>query len=240
MECYVVRVWLPDRPGALGAVASRIGAVRGDVVGIDILETGGGEAIDELVVHLPQVTPVALLVSEIEEVDGARVEEVRPLVGAKRDPHLAALETAARLVAASTSEELLALLCEQVGRTVAAEWVAVVDLHDDRVIQRAGAVPPTPWLAAFLAGSRSAVSDSDTDDVVWAPMPDTGLAVVAGRNGSGYRSRERGQLAALARIADLRHREVAPPSRPGSQAGGQPEPVASQVRERSTARSHWA
>ena len=28
---YVVRVWLPDRPGALGQVASRIGAVRGDV-----------------------------------------------------------------------------------------------------------------------------------------------------------------------------------------------------------------
>ncbi|MEY2434225.1 MAG: hypothetical protein QOC92_3950, partial [Acidimicrobiaceae bacterium] len=25
-----MRVWLPDRPGALGAVASRIGAVRGE------------------------------------------------------------------------------------------------------------------------------------------------------------------------------------------------------------------
>ena len=28
----VVRLWLPDRPGALGQVASRIGAVRGDQV----------------------------------------------------------------------------------------------------------------------------------------------------------------------------------------------------------------
>lgn len=35
---HLIRAWLPDRPGALGAVASRIGAVRGDVIGIDILE----------------------------------------------------------------------------------------------------------------------------------------------------------------------------------------------------------
>ena len=48
-----MRVWLPDRPGALGAVASRIGAVRGDLVGVDILERGAGRAIDELVVELP-------------------------------------------------------------------------------------------------------------------------------------------------------------------------------------------
>ena len=38
MATYVVRIWLPDRPGALGAVASRIGAVRGDLIGVDILE----------------------------------------------------------------------------------------------------------------------------------------------------------------------------------------------------------
>ena len=30
----VVRLWLPDRPGALGQVASRIGAVHGDVTAI--------------------------------------------------------------------------------------------------------------------------------------------------------------------------------------------------------------
>ena len=48
MPTYVVRVWVPDRPGALGAIASRIGAVRGDLIGVDILERGGGRAIDEL------------------------------------------------------------------------------------------------------------------------------------------------------------------------------------------------
>ena len=61
MSTYVVRVWIPDRPGALGAVASRIGAVRGDLIGIDILERGAGLAIDELVVSLPDDDLVPLL-----------------------------------------------------------------------------------------------------------------------------------------------------------------------------------
>ena len=34
MAGYVVRISLPDRPGALGLVASRIGAVGGDIVAI--------------------------------------------------------------------------------------------------------------------------------------------------------------------------------------------------------------
>ena len=38
MANFVVRVWLPDRPGALGLVASRIGAIGGDIVGVDVLE----------------------------------------------------------------------------------------------------------------------------------------------------------------------------------------------------------
>lgn len=72
-----VRVSLPDRPGALGAVASRIGAVGGDIVSVDILRRGDGVAIDEFVVELPPATPIALLIAEIHEVDGARAEEVR-------------------------------------------------------------------------------------------------------------------------------------------------------------------
>lgn len=49
----VVRVWLADRPGSLGQLASKIGAVGGDLVGIDILERDGARAVDELTVELP-------------------------------------------------------------------------------------------------------------------------------------------------------------------------------------------
>ena len=48
----LVRVWLPDRPGALGQVASRIGSLRGDIVGVDVLECDGGVAIDEFALNL--------------------------------------------------------------------------------------------------------------------------------------------------------------------------------------------
>jgi UTP:GlnB (protein PII) uridylyltransferase len=48
----LVRVWLPDRPGALGLVASRIGSIGGDIVGIDVLERGEGVAVDEFAVEI--------------------------------------------------------------------------------------------------------------------------------------------------------------------------------------------
>src|SRR4051794_28369593 len=97
---YLVRVWLPDRPGALGQVASRIGAVRGDVVGIEILERGAGRAIDELVVELPEDGLVDLLVSEISQVDGVDVEDVHTLHSDRHDPGLTVLATATRLMEA--------------------------------------------------------------------------------------------------------------------------------------------
>jgi UTP:GlnB (protein PII) uridylyltransferase len=76
MTGYVVRIALPDRPGALGLVASRIGAVGGDIVAINILEREDGRAVDEFVVEIGQDL-IDLLQSEIHEVDGASVLEIR-------------------------------------------------------------------------------------------------------------------------------------------------------------------
>ena len=86
----LVRVWLPDRPGALGLVASRIGAVDGDIVGIDVLERGDNVAVDEFAVLFRKSIALDLLVREIEEVDGASVEEVRT-IDHFPDPRLDAL-----------------------------------------------------------------------------------------------------------------------------------------------------
>lgn len=77
MAGYVVRIALPDRPGALGLVASRIGAVGGDIVAINILERDGGRAVDEFVVEIGGDDLIELLQSEIHEVDGVSVIEIR-------------------------------------------------------------------------------------------------------------------------------------------------------------------
>jgi hypothetical protein len=193
-------------------VASRIGSVRGDVVGIDILETGNGQAIDELVVELPDPSVVELLVHEVSQVDGVKVEEIRSLGSGGHDPRLDALETAAILVGASSPTELLEAVCEHAGRSLAADWVAVVELATGEIREGSSEAPSPEWLGAFLSGSRSAASlsgfDTGCDDVAWAPLPGADLALVVGRGGKVYRARERRQLAALARIVDRRFREV--------------------------------
>jgi hypothetical protein len=212
---FVIRMWLPDRPGALGQVASRIGAVRGDVVGIDILERDGGQAVDELVVELPDHTLVDLLVSEVRQVDGVAVEEVRRVADALHDPRLDALEAAAQLVGAADVEGLLSSVVVHARRVVGARWVAIVDIdgRGDGVLAADDEAPSAAWLEAFLSGSRAAEGMTRgggraRSDVVWAPMPGSGLALVLGRDGMPYRARERRQVAALARVVDTRLREL--------------------------------
>lgn len=210
-----MRVWLPDRPGALGAVASRIGAVRGDVVGIDILERGAGRAIDELVVQLPDASLVALLVSEIGEVDGVDVEDVRP-AAALPDARLDALDTAAVLVEAPTSACLLAELVARAQRGFEADWTAAVHIEQAAVVASEGTPPPAAWLGAFVAGSRSSATvasgDHGPDDAAWALLGTTPIAIVLGRRGRPFRARERRQLGALARIAGARGAALSSPT----------------------------
>ncbi|MGH9282772.1 MAG: hypothetical protein ACRD0S_07525, partial [Acidimicrobiales bacterium] len=172
MRTYVVRVWLPDRPGALGAVASRIGAVRGDLVGIDILERGGGRAIDELVVELPGDDLVPLLAAEMRQVDGVDVEDVRLAGDAVHDPRLGALEAAAVLVEQVDLAGLFGVLCRHARANFDADWAVLLDLDGPSLLATAGDAPPAPWLAAFLHGSRTAAAtvgaDTGPDDVAWA------------------------------------------------------------------------
>ncbi len=86
MAGYVLRISLPDRPGALGPVASRIGAVGGDIVAIHILERVEDNAVDEFVVELAGAHLVDLLRTEIHEVDGAEVLDVSPLPATTSPP----------------------------------------------------------------------------------------------------------------------------------------------------------
>jgi hypothetical protein len=215
VETFVIRMWLPDRPGALGQVASRIGAVRGDVIGIDILERDGGQAVDELVVELPDGALVDLLVNEVRQVDGVAVEEVRPVADALHDPRLDALEAAAQLVGANDVDSLVTSVVVHAHRVVGALWVAVVDIEGrgDGVLAADPEAPNAAWLEAYLAGSRASERASRNrgdhrSDVVWAPLPGSGLALVLGRDGMPYRARERRQVAALARVVDTRLREL--------------------------------
>lgn len=212
MESYVLRVWLPNRPGALGAVASRIGAVKGDVVGIEILEIGDGLAVDELVVQLPDATLLDLLVDEVRQVDGVQVEEVRSVGSGDHDPLGDSLEVVGRLVAATTQAELLTVVVVDVARSLQAAWLAVLDLATDQTLAAGDGAPTAAWMSAFVRGSDSAVAlgggRSGEGDVASASDTAAGIALVAGRDRVAWRARERRQLASLTRIVASRRAEL--------------------------------
>lgn len=200
----VVRVWLPDRPGALGQVASRIGAVRGDVLGIEILEVGGGRVVDELVVSIDDAGLIDLLIAEVGAVDGVSVEHVRPIDGDRADPDLIALSVGAELAEADRSDRP-AVLCAGVERVADATWAVVV--RDGEVIEQRGGPPDLAWLRAFLDGSRHLGSEGGRDqmapsDIVWTHLHRSGLAVAAGRTDRPVHERERQRVALLGRLAD--------------------------------------
>jgi hypothetical protein len=200
----LVRVWLPDRPGALGLVASRIGSVGADIVGVDVVERGERVAVDEFAVVVPDDGRLDLMVREIEQVDGASVEEVRR-VGIFPDPRLDALESAAVLCETESIEDLHQVLTAHVGREFLADWVAL--LHCEEILASDGeGVPDVAKLVALDAGTAASplVADgvSGPEDLAVARLPAHDTSILVGRDGHVFRRRERAQLMMLARVAD--------------------------------------
>src|SRR3954451_25274742 len=109
MTTFVLRVRLPDRPGALGAVTSRIGAVRGDVVGFEIVDRDEGRAVDDIFVSLDEAH-LELLLAEIAQVDDAEVVEVRRAPEESFDPRSDSLTTALEVVPAASVPAVLVAL----------------------------------------------------------------------------------------------------------------------------------
>lgn len=202
---------MPDRPGALGAVASRIGATGGDLLAIDILERDGGVAVDELAVELASADLVPLLRAEVREVDGVRVEEIRRVAAPPLDPRVAGFEMAATLLGAITVEALLGSLVHAVRADLDSLWSVVIDAGSPVPLASVGPVPPVEWLNAFVEGTRSAGTVEGRGgpcDVAWGSLDTADLELVTGRSNRPFLGRERRRLAIAARMADSRWVEL--------------------------------
>jgi len=200
VHTVVMRVWLPDRPGALGQVASRIGAVKGDVLDIEVLETGGGRAVDELVIALPDDGVVDLMVSEVHAIDGVSVEHVRVVDGDHKDGGLMALALAAELAETEPDDRLDSLL-DAVAKITEAGWVLAA--CGPETVATRGDAPSADWLHSLLAGSRHLGDPHATaSDMFWSDMPGSGLWLAAGRKERPVHVRERVRLDLFVRIAD--------------------------------------
>ncbi|MEO6629669.1 MAG: hypothetical protein ABIP03_14010, partial [Aquihabitans sp.] len=102
---------------------------------------------------------------------------------------------------------------DQAPKSLSASWLAVVDTATGETLMAGPGAPTADWLAAFVHGARSAVAlggtDAGSSDVIWTPLSTVDLALVAGRDGVVWRSRERRQLESLARIVATRWAEFA-------------------------------
>lgn len=198
----IVRLWLPDRPGALGQVASRIGSLRGDVISIDILERGGGRVIDELVVSLPMAVAEPLLAREIGSVDGVAVEQIRTPRYQRDDPAVVLLEVAAA-VAEVPPADRVAVLGAKLLEALDADWAVVIETAG-RAHWCGTERPEQSWLEAFLSGSDhlDATADHTPSELVWARLPAARATVAAGRAARVFHERERVRTASLARVLD--------------------------------------
>ncbi len=214
MRNYLIRVQLPDRPGALGAVASRIGSVGGDVVSIEILQRDNGAVVDELGVRLPGDHLLGLLRDEVLEVDGVTVEAVRPVRGPLPDPHAELLEVARDLLSATTTAERLDQLARRVQRVLAADFAAVVEEGGAAVLVRHGRVPADGELVSLaldaavpLTPPPGAHETEPSPDDRWrsvtaAGLVRTGVVLVVGRAVPVLRARERQWVAVMAELVD--------------------------------------
>ena len=201
----LVRVWLPDRPGALGLVASRIGAVDGDIVGIDVLERGDNVAVDEFAVLLRK--SVAIDAPRARDRRGRRRER---RAGAHHRPLPRPAPRRARVGrhAVRGDQRRRAALARSSTRSsgeFTADWSAL--LRDATLLASAGdATPDASVLEALATGTAASprVADGTTgpDDLAVASFPTTEPRCSSGATGAPFRRRERAQLSALAGIAD--------------------------------------
>ncbi len=199
-----MRIWLPDAPGVLGAVAAEIGAVRGNVVGLEVLEREAGVAIDELVVELPdEPGAVDAACRGVRNVSGAGVEEVTELLTEAKDREDTVLAAAAGILQAATPTAAMNALTGHLIALFDLTWLALADDGLASFAEVYGDVPTVQWVAAFAEGSRSGAdpaNDTTGSGVFIEAVPETGFTICGGRPVS-IRRRERHEIALLVMVA---------------------------------------
>ena len=151
---YLLRVVLPDRPGALGAVATALGQIGADILSVDVVERAAGRATDDIVVEIPTDRLPDSLVSAAVTVPGVQVESIRPYAG-QLDAHR---ELVLLDAIGNHPEQAWPLLADGVTKIFRAGWSLVLG-------------PPVRGKAPVRAASAAAPEITELVVPWWPPRP---------------------------------------------------------------------
>jgi hypothetical protein len=210
---YLLRVSVPDRPGALGALASAIGEAGGDITAVDVVERGLSAAVDDVLVETPDATSADTILAKVSVLPAVEIEAWQPFT--EGDQLRDGLDIVDGL--GSTASRALAAITRIAPAVLRARWVVIIDQVNSGVaITQASAGAPwvrwsaLPWLPLASAG----VVDADPawlphdwggdPHLAAAPVGDSQMALLAVRpTGPRFRPAEIAKLANLAAIAAL-------------------------------------
>lgn len=210
---FLLRITLPDRPGALGLIASALGTVDADIISVDVIDRGHGYAVDDLVIDLPPGRLPDTLITAAMSVPGTRVESIRPYAAAF-DPNRE-LELIDTLIA--KPEHPFEILAEGVTRIFRAGWTLILDeptridgVLVAPVLARGTSAPevdhvPVPWWpvprAQALDGLTAWLTDAwDDSTTEVAATPIGSRAIIVGRPAMRWLP---GELARLSHLAGI-------------------------------------
>ncbi|WP_045876152.1 ACT domain-containing protein [Pseudofrankia sp. DC12] len=220
---YLLRLLLPDRPGALGAVATALGRVGIDIISLAVVERTADGAVDDLVVQLPTGGLADSALTAAHSVAGVRVESLRPYLADG-----AGVSDDLDLVDALTDRpgEAAAMLADLVPGVFHADWALLLDLAgpgDVRIREASVGAPdlglddyasppraiaPVPWLplpeARVIDPAEGGLPERWSErgmELAAAPVGCPELVILIGRpGGPRFRSSEVARLAHLAGI----------------------------------------
>ncbi|MFH6876493.1 ACT domain-containing protein [Corynebacterium amycolatum] len=195
---YLLRIQLPDEPGALGYVAAALGEVEGDIRSVDVVDYGAnGVVVDDIVVDLPMGLLPDTLITAAQSISGVEVDSIRPFSGSvDRRGQIALL--------AKFSQHTKNLDCalgdvvDGLPQTMTAGWAIVLgEQSDGRWVRRASSTAaPEDNGRTLPEAPIDSPRNLDPDEETWLPEDWTvmdssiaatpmgkGLVLVIGRPG---------------------------------------------------------
>lgn len=206
MSSYLLRVELPDVPGALGSLAAAIGATGANIEAIEIVEhRADGYAVDDVFVQPPGGMMPDSIVSACAALEGVRVQWISRYAAGQnitRDLELVEAMTMQR-------DRTAQVLVDGVPGTFTVEWALHLGRDGDgfRVLHRSATAPEVvpagiSWPASGFAGATYELPERYSDILVAAcPLGSDEMVVMGRVGGPPFLDSEIARLSHLAALA---------------------------------------